>query len=888
MSTRRPVRGTARLAMEAALSYSLGLVIPPDPLTGSNATTELNPDGVKQLEDALSALEDRIPGIGKILAAAEPWRARTRFLTKVGYHGLSNSSNLAVNMAYEDMAGISEEKNPFHKIFMHYFKDILPEKPRIKHGCVMTPEAAEKFHEDLKAKLKESRPEGEEPEIVSLEGFEEVTPDDFMYAWVERSIRLALEDDCRPTLFQQIYAKAAEELRAILKRGESTTLLKEDTLRDWLNDEAKVLDNYSHPVKVSVESVSTQIQRRPAMKLNKFTTAMLTVEELTAHQLENARASRERMVAQLGEVSTQAIEKDLIFKTIVELCADGILKNIGQINEQLERLGCPHYGIDNYARMFDPAKFEGRLRSSRADDDSTFQVVASASDYLRQIENSGLCDIIRDGNVDEIAKIASTLASNKFPELTAELGSAIEYTDEAVDAFLAGLDQGGNTDAIGWEKAFLTNQNDRGSSFWYVENYMRQQTISADTCTPQSLFRETGKLGPETTEIAGEIARNALKAARILDRAVYSVYEIIEAHRCANIRETISIIQYGLSKMVATPPTGTESSFHTETKDTAEVALEAIAYANGFITNTTHDAKVAEGLKSDFFWSSKPKQTQRQRESRKAPADRDVGYLQSEQQEYLAKAIAKFSDVEELRNLHYVGIVNQYPKYTHIAQACNLKGFDAPRYYAPYTKAQGMYTEFMLDWILALYDKNSKPAKLVRLAYDFGDAFSKGDNMKTIVDAVNGNTSSVEVTERVAMRIIKEFNDSIAIQELKKEGIEAAKDTLRPKNRYKIELLEELAMQFGDYESNLGGLTLYNIYNVYQKVCWQLHAADAIADYYNRTNRALAVEFMAVRGHLFAIADLLAFVLYGQGALRSAAANMMIGRINFIDDLLDL
>lgn len=888
MSTRRPVRGTARLAMEAALSYSLGLVIPPDPLTGSNATTELNPDGVKQLEDALGALEDRIPGIGKILAAAEPWRARTRFLTKVGYHGLSNSANLAVNMAYEEVTGLTEETNPFHKIFMHYFKDILPEKPKIKHGCVMTPEAAEKFHEDLKAKLKESRPEGEEPEIVSLEGLEQITPADFMAAWVERSVRLAMEDDCRPTLFQQIYAKAAEELRAILKQGEARTLLKEDTLRDWLSDEAKVLDNYSHQTKVSVESVNTQIQRRPAMKLNKFTTGMLTVEEITAHMLDNARERRERMVAQLGEVSTQAIEKDLIFKTIVDLCADGILKNLGQINEQLERLGCSHYDATNYAQQFDPAKFEGRLRAGRAGDDVLYQVVAAASNYLREIENSGFCDVIREGNVDEITKIASNLASNKFPELTAALGAATEYPDEAIDAFLSGLDQGTNTDAIGWEKAFLPNQTDRGSSFWYVESYMREQTIAPGSCTPQTLFREVGKLGPETAEIASEVARNALKATRILDRAVYSVYETIESHRCANLRETINIIQYGLSKMASTPSVGGESGFRTETKDSVEVALEAIAYASGYLSNTTHDAKVAESLKSDFFWRAKPTQPQRQRESRKAPADRDVSYLQSEQQEYLAKAIAKFSDVVELRNLHYVGIVDQYPKYTAIAQACNLKGFDAPRYYAPYTKAQSMFTEFMLDWILALYDKNSKPSKLVRLAYDFGDAFSKGDNMKTIVDAVNGNTSSVEAPEVIAMRIIKDFNNSNAIQELKKEGIEAAKDTLRPKNRYKIDLLEEVSMQYGDYESKLGGLTLYNIYNVYQKICWQLHAADAIADYYNRTNRALAVEFMAVRGHLFAIADLLAFVLYGQGTLRNSAANMMIGRINFIDDLLDL
>lgn len=888
MSSRRPVRGSARLAMEAALSYSLGLVIPPDPLTGSNATTELNPDGVKQLEDALGALEDRIPGIGKILAAAEPWRARTRFLTKVGYHGLSNSASLAVNASCEEMSAVAPEVNPFHKIFMHYFKDILPDEKKIKHGCVMTPEAAKKFHDELKAKLEESRPEDEEPEIVSLEGLEHATPAQFMDAWIERSVRLAMEDDCRPTLFQQIYAKAAEELRAILKQGESTALLKEDTLRDWLNDEAKALDNYSHAAKVSVESASNRIERRPAMKLNKFTTAMLTVEEITAHHIENVRNRREGLLAQLSEISERAINQDLIFKTIVELCADGILKNIGQINEQLERLGCSHYDVGNYASQFDPAKFEGRLRSARSEDDSTYQVVASASTYLSEVQNCGVYDAIRDGNIDEIVKASTALAAHRFNNLSAELGSATDYPDEAIDEFLAKLDQGGNTDAIGWEKAFLTNQSDRGSSFWYVEQYMRNETIAPDSCTPQSLFREVGKLGPETAEIAGEVARTSLKAVRILERAVYAVYEIIETHRCANLRETIAILQYGMSKMASAPAVLGDTSPHNEVKDNVEVALEAIAYATGFITNDKHDAERSELLKSDFFWRAKPKQPQRQRESRKAPGERDVGYLQSEQQEYLAKVIAKFSDVEDLRTLHYVGIVDQYPKYNHIAQACNLKGFDAARYYAPYTKAQSAFTEFMLDWVLSMYDKNSKPAKLVRMAYDFGDAFSKTDNMKTIVDAVNGTTSNVDSPEKIALRIITEFNNSLAIQELKKEGIESAKDALRPKNRYKVDMLEELAMQYGDYESKLGGLTLYNIYTVYQKVCWQLHASDAIADYYNRTNRALAVEFMAVRGHLFAIADLLAFALYGQGTLRNAAANMMVGRINFIDDLLDL
>lgn len=888
MSSRRPVRGSARLAMEAALSYSLGLVIPPDPLTGSNATTELNPDGVKQLEEALSALEDRIPGIGKILAAAEPWRARTRFLTKVGYHGLSNSSNLAVNMAYEDMTAADPEANPFHKAFMYYFADILPAKPKIKHGCVMTPEAAEKFHEDLKAKLKESRPEEEEPEIVSLEGFDEITPDAFVAAWVERSVRLALEDDCRPTLFQQIYAKAAEELRAILKQGEPTALLKEDTLRDWLSDEAKALDNISHHTKISVESASTRIQRRPAMKLNKFTTAMLTVEEITAHHLENVREQREQLMSQLGEISNRAIEQDLIFKTLVELCADGILKNIGQINEQLERLGCSHYDVTNYARLFDPAKFEGRLRSARAEDDATYQVVAAASTYLSEVKNSGFYDAICAGNIDEVVKIASNLAGHRFQSLTAELGSATEYPDDSVDAFLAGLDSGGNTDAIGWEKAFLTNQSDRGNSFWYVEDYMRSQAIAPDTCAPQALFREVGKLGPDSAEIAGEVARASLKAVRILERAVYAVYEIIETHRCANLRETISILQYGMSKMASTPAVLGDAGPHVEFKDTEEVSLEAIAFASGFLTNDSHDARVAEELKSSFFWRSKPKQQTRQRESRKAPNERDVGLLQAEQQEFLAKVIAKFSDVQDLRNLHYVGIVNEYPKYNHIAKACNFKGFEASRYYAPYTKAQGAYTEFMLDWVLAMYDNTSKPYKLVKLAYDFGDAFSKGDNMKTVIDAVNGNTSNVESAEAVAMRVIQAFNTSNAVSELKKEGVEAAKDTLRPKNRYRIETLEEVAMAYEDYESKLGGLTIYNVYDVYQRVCWQLHAADSIAEYYNRVNRPLAVEFMAIRTHLFAIADLLAFVLYGQGALRYSAANMMVGRINFIDDLLDL
>ena len=890
MASRHSVKGVARLAMEEALSYSLGLIKPPDPLTGKNDSIELNPIGVKQLEDALSDLEERIPGIGKILAAAEPWRARTRFLTKIGYHGHSNYRSMAVNMACEEMEEPTESSNPFDKIFQHYFKDLFPNtKPKIKHGCVMSKAAAEKFHEELKAKLEESRTKEEEPEIVSLESIDTPTVDDFVGALVDHSMLLCMEEELHPNeiAFRQIFAKAAVALRAILAGAETPALIREGTLRSFLTDGAKTLEKYSSVGTMNHESVHINLPRSPVMKKNKFSIAMLTQEEFGVHNTEETQSRRERLMADLGEISVRAIDKDLGFKTIIALAEDGILKNIGPINEQLERMGAPYYDVTRYEQMFDPAKFPPRLACARNDEGAMYDVVSNASYFLDAVKHSGFYDAVREGRIADIERISTQLIGHKFIVISAPLGDTTEYSDSTVDDFLDTLSSGANTDSIGWEKAFLTRQADRGESFWHIESVVRWENLGDDQFSPLIVFREANRLGT-ATEDALRIARAALRAYRVLDRAVYAPFEVVEAHRCANISETINILNHGMSRCVTPPSTNAEEQRQKFQTQDSGVAMEAISYSTGILPNTKHTVELAEQMRSSFFWNSKPKQQQRVRESRKSPDDRDLGLLQAEQQEFLAKAIAKFSSVEELRDLHYVGIATQYPKYSAIAKACNLPNFDPARYYAGYTKCQSAFTEFMLDWILALFDKNSQASKLVHQAFEFGKLLSVSDNMKTVIDAINGQTSLVEAPEVVAMRVIKQINETKFIGELKKSNVESAKDTVRPKNRYNIGAFEELCMAFDDYERNLNGLTIYGVYDIYQKVCWQLHAADSIAEYYNRVNRPLAVMFMELRTHLFATADLLAYVLYGSGSCRNGASNMAMARIFFIDDLLDI
>lgn len=109
-------------ALESMFPYELGMVVPPDPLTGSNATTEHNPQAVADQENALARLEAIRPGITKILTAEEPWRARAKYLSPVGYHGMINAPDLALNASMESNETPSDYSPVIQEIYGKHFK----------------------------------------------------------------------------------------------------------------------------------------------------------------------------------------------------------------------------------------------------------------------------------------------------------------------------------------------------------------------------------------------------------------------------------------------------------------------------------------------------------------------------------------------------------------------------------------------------------------------------------------------------------------------------------------------------------------------------------------------------------------------------------------------
>ena len=74
-------------ASTESFSYDYSLRVPFDPITGSNASIELNPKGRTQLLDAAKLLEESHPGLVAKITKVDPKLAHTKFLSKVGIHG---------------------------------------------------------------------------------------------------------------------------------------------------------------------------------------------------------------------------------------------------------------------------------------------------------------------------------------------------------------------------------------------------------------------------------------------------------------------------------------------------------------------------------------------------------------------------------------------------------------------------------------------------------------------------------------------------------------------------------------------------------------------------------------------------------------------------------
>lgn len=1102
------------LALEEARSYSLGMIVPPDPLTGTNNGIEMNPKAVEELENAVDALEERIPGIRKILACAEPWRAKTHFYTKVGYHGMVNHASLAVNMATE---GISPE---FDSIFEDMFAGIFKKRLFKRSDFIKSKEACDAFHEGLKASLAES----EESGAMALESMEVSDPNSFVAALWNKSIMVALEDaNSKNDFFFSIFAAATAELRAILAKDKAPALLKEGTLREWVKDEVRSVETLStegffdflkknkakqekpaqqlarleeevktlkNPAAVAllegkapldeefarrllaiandnpapsqfhhkngpILSAIAQLVKLPILDpgqiaeeineassvdelkqtLDKFCKVMsphlaiiakvtkpvmvdqanakalyadittrygtnranvaklqyektgwpyeaaqfaqyfgypygalgnrdgvsedlynedpntykaylaklekidletarleelclracpgdddfqfllyariallsavltiergkkqlskesiattplpsketkmkfdptkLSFEELYAHRAEEVREHKERLQSELADLSARLIDIDPLYTRLLDFCADGILKNEGGINEVLGQLGCGEcYDATRYAERFTSDKFPPRIEALRRNDEQLIQLLQKASLFVDSVKRSGLFDELRTGNVDAINDVINDIEKTMFDAASQALPTAMEYSCDAVDAFLDTFAEKSSLSPVQWEIAFTANRG----GFYAVRDIDKYGSLSLDDFSPQIIFQCLNKLDPNTRERAERVGMLCLKAWQLLDRGVAVPLDLIESFQRANIEETLTILR-AAQRATPSPLEGKEV-----------MATEAFDYHNGLVVTKQHNPESAEALKSQFFgFGKKKEQPTRVRESRKPVDQQTVSGLTSERQTQLGKAIAAFSDCAELKELHYHNIADESSFYAKIAEQCGAKDFDYTRFFANYLKAQGFYTEFHLDYALQVTTKGSRLQKLVLKLVDFISAYVNEENMRTVVDAVNGQTSTTDPYTRVALRVVERFDRYDIVEELRKGNIDSAKDMIKPTNRYNVAKLESEAVLSDDFDARLGGSSIPKVYDAYQLVCHQLGCANALADYLGRSDRGLATSFMKSRDTLWAMADVLAYVLYSYNALRGALTNIYLGQIRFLDVLL--
>lgn len=1098
------------LALEEARSYSLAMIVPPDPLTGVNNGIEMNPGAVKELENAVEALEARIPGIRKILACAEPWRAKTHFLTKVGYHGLVNSGSLAVNMATE---GISPE---FDAVFEKMFGGIFKKPIAKKEDFEKSKEACDAFHENLKAAL------AEDQGTMALESIEIVDPSSFVAALWNKSILVAMEDsNSKNDFFFSIFAAATAELRAILAKGKAPALLQEGTLREWVKDEVRSVETLStegffdflkkkkakeekpqeqlarleeevksikNPAAIALlqgkapldeefarrllaiandnpapsqfhqknghslgilakliklpivdpERVASDFEEAKSVnelkglveqyfkvmaphqalianfkplvvdeasakhlyadittryatnqanvaklqyqktgwayeavqvsqyfgwphgtldnrdgmfrdlydeeedlfyeydkKLEAIATAMrsvehacndaapgaddylfllyarlallsavlsiehggkrlskesisvspiqlkdpkmkfdptkLSFEELYAHRAEEVREHKERVQSELADLSSRLIDIDPLYTRLIDFCADGILKNEGGINEVLSNLGCNNcYDATRYAGRFTSDNFPPRIEALRRNDEQLIQLLQKASLFIDVVKRSGLFEELRTGNIDAINDVLNDIEKTQFDAASQALPTAMEYSADAVDAFLDTFAEKSSLSPVQWEVSFTLNRG----GFYAVRDIDKYGSLSLDDFAPQIIFQYMNKLDPATKDRAERIGMLCLKAWQLLDRGVAVALELVETYQRANIEETLSILR-AAQRSTPSPLEGKEV-----------MSEESFAYHDGLVVTKNHNPESADALKNKFFGFGKKKEQTRVRESRKPVDQQSVSGLTAERQTQLGKAVAAFSDCAELKELHYHNIADESSFYTKIAEHCGAKSFDYTKFFANYLKAQGFYTEFHLDYALGVTTKGHKLQKLVLQTIDFVSAYVNENNMRTVVDAVNGQTSTSDPYSRVALRVVERFEQYEVVEEFRKGGIDSAKDMIKPTNRYNIAKLEAEASVSDDFDSRLGGSSIPKVYDAYQLVCQQLGCAHALADYLGKTDRGLATSYMKARDTLWAMADVLAYVLYSYNALRGALTNIYLGQIRFLDVLL--
>ena len=1070
-------------ALESLFPYELGLITPPDPLTGSNATIEHNPQARKDQETALERLEAMRPGITKILAADEPWRARAKYLTPLGYHGMVNAPALGLNAAMESheeaRAKVPSVIEELYSKHFQPFKDsvsqegfldrILGRGPKLEtkpqerlerleeaaanikspaaKGLLLgggrpsqelldkllsltkdrrapsmvftavnsqlvssaetlakykfpkpdavvsalrqatTPEVAKNvltayFKAMPPLKLLRSQPVRFSPAdpvklftdvskgyIHSRKQLEKLLVDDQYdvfdlargkFNWVAGVIedyespgcvKLYEQDpDAHDALLRRAdeYATAVskfaknwdyystsesaeflllgriELLKAVLELEQTNGYSEEDInacvdravlgyfnqVAPTLSQESAFSELFSHvmaelqsllqdpkaPPLLKSPEVLKYIKETPDQVLNqesietrglpmsKFDLACYAAEELSAHRIEAMQKAAEERSIELATLTQELTNTNPLGPTILKLCAEGILKNSGNISDLLEKATGDRPCLEAYAKHFEPSKFPLRVLAALRGCDGYWYAINYAYRFVRDVLESKLQEHLRSGDLAAITKAIESLRDAKFVELTAAFPNAMEYSNQSVDEYLDSLYDPADISPTIIEAAMLPGS----PAFGWLEETVKDYESCFSAFLPQVLFVSLGKYGSEIDALLSPLAMTALKASCILDRGGIAVMEQVNIQRGINQDETIRLLrglQLAKQRSAGASATTPAESYSQEAFDYNITVPGALHHPHAEYNRKEDFA----GLKHSLFgWGTKKAPT-KLRESQKPVKDRTTGGLYGELNEYSSKAAGYFQGAAPAI-LEYAkrGIAQEERYYEDLAKAVNLRGFSHDRFFGPYLKAQTGVTTYLLDYAKQLLTQNSKLQELTKSCIDFGLKYPGETNMKSMIDAVNGRRMSEEELLALGRSICESLGSIALIEEIAKGQIEDATKLVKVVSKYDVASLEQTCPKLDELDESMGdNYNLSRNFGAYQDICFQLNCCVNLANYYLNVNRPLGLMFKDAQDYLYAVADILAFRLYAYNAMRNSYINLLSGKIYFLDELLE-
>lgn len=604
----------------------------------------------------------------------------------------------------------------------------------------------------------------------------------------------------------------------------------------------------------------------------------MAMEGLFQHRLDATSEENDSRQTELAKLTSDLADKFVWADKLSSLCAEGILANIGNIRDIVSRSvsSATGSGLEQVCNLDDYREtLEGFCATPRFHwlvcqyKDNSVQ--RAAGSFLIELKERGLVDLVKSKDLTSLEPALSALAATEWEEISKSLPLAVEYSEDSIREYLDTLAKNSvskQASPVRLESLAVCVSDGEIDS---LVSGSFDQLPDLDFMDLRSLFASEKYLAGDQLVAVKKVAQLALKAVAVLEVIDTDIRGVINEIKVRNAEYTRKILNYVSSAAGAT--SGTET-----------MSQEEIAFASGVPDVLAGHKQLKEAQFLSFFGFGKKDRNTKVRETSKDSQEWRIAGLLAEQQEFLNKALGQFGgSIPELKELCYVGYANQGKLYNDIAKRAGLAHYDHAKDSAAYIKAAGGFTDYYLDYAIEVQQRNSKLRKLVEQTIHFSQEAGKGETPATIIDAFN-NRGSSEATV-IAQQYSKRFVTLQAVSGYR--GISSAKDVLKPKYHYDVVTLEEQAMAYDDFEKNLGECTLQNVFTAYNKLCYHLQCADALSEYLMSRNRDLGIAFAGVRDTLWAMADVLAWVMYSNNALYASACNLMATRIWFLERLTD-